>query len=86
MGFQAYELSSGAGARAREVQVTRDELIVGLVDGRTTSVPLTWFPRLLHAWTEAEIEEVGVVGERGGVLREVGGGGSGGSGVAFGGK
>ena len=38
-------------ARAREVRVTSDELIVGLVDGRTISVPLTWFPRLLHAGT-----------------------------------
>ncbi len=36
-------------ARAQDVRVTRDELIVGLRDGRTVSVPLAWFPRLLHA-------------------------------------
>ena len=36
-------------ARAREVKVTRDELIVELVDGRTVTVPLAWFPKLLHA-------------------------------------
>lgn len=36
-------------ARARDVQVTRDELIVDLRDGRTVSVPLARFPKLLHA-------------------------------------
>jgi hypothetical protein len=34
---------------AQDVRVTEDELIVPLVDGRTISVPLAWFPRLLHA-------------------------------------
>ena len=34
---------------AQDVRVTEDELIVPLVDGRTISVPLVWFPRLLHA-------------------------------------
>lgn len=34
---------------AEMVRVTDDELIVGLIDGRTISVPLVWFPRLLHA-------------------------------------
>ena len=29
--------------------MTEDELIVSLVDGRRVSVPLAWFPRLLHA-------------------------------------
>jgi hypothetical protein len=37
---------------AQDVRVTEDELIVPLVDGRTISVPLAWFPRLLHASTE----------------------------------
>lgn len=36
-------------SRARDVRVTRDELIVDLQDGRTVSVPLAWFPKLLHA-------------------------------------
>ena len=35
--------------RATEVVVTDDELRVVLADGRTISVPLAWFPRLLHA-------------------------------------
>ena len=36
-------------ARARDVRVTRDELVVDLQDGRTVAVPLAWFPKLLHA-------------------------------------
>lgn len=35
--------------RAEDVVVTEDELIVRLVDGRTISTPLVWFPRLLDA-------------------------------------
>jgi len=35
--------------RATSVDCTDDELIVGLSDGRTLSVPLAWFPRLLGA-------------------------------------
>lgn len=35
-------------ARAREVRVDEHHLTVDLVDGRTLSVPLAWFPRLLH--------------------------------------
>ena len=35
--------------RAREVQVTEDELIVHLADGRRIAVPLAWYPKLLHA-------------------------------------
>lgn len=38
-----------ADPRAREVEITADELIVLLADGRKISVPLTWYPRLLHA-------------------------------------
>jgi hypothetical protein len=38
--------------RAREVSVSEDELTVLLADGRKISVPLTWFPRLLHATTD----------------------------------
>jgi hypothetical protein len=37
---------------AQSVDVTDDELIVPLVDGRTIIVPLAWFPRLLHATPE----------------------------------
>ena len=38
--------------KAREVSVTDDELNVLLADGRKISVPLVWFPRLLHATAE----------------------------------
>ena len=34
---------------ARAVSVGDDELTVLLADGRKISVPLAWFPRLLHA-------------------------------------
>ncbi len=37
---------------AADVRVTSDELTVRLLDGRTISVPLAWFPRLLHATAE----------------------------------
>ena len=35
-------------ALARSVSVTDDALIADLVDGRTITVPLAWFPRLAH--------------------------------------
>ena len=41
--------------RAEDVRVTNDSLIVDLSDGRTISVPLEWFPRLLHATAEERI-------------------------------
>lgn len=40
-------------ARGQAVTVTNDALVVDLADGRTLSVPLAWYPRLLHA-TPAE--------------------------------
>lgn len=38
---------------AQNVAVTEDTLTVNLSDGRTLSVPLVWFPRLVHG-TPAE--------------------------------
>jgi Protein of unknown function (DUF2442) len=35
-------------AHAQRVSVTGDALIVNLTDGRTLTVPLAWYPRLLH--------------------------------------
>ena len=35
-------------ALAQGVTVTEDALVVDLVDGRTVSVPLLWYPRLAH--------------------------------------
>ena len=36
-------------ALACNVDFTKDEMIVALVDGRKVSVPLKWFPRLTNA-------------------------------------
>lgn len=35
-------------AIAQQVQVTDDELVIALTDGRRISAPLAWYPRLLH--------------------------------------
>ena len=35
--------------RVEAVYFTRDALVVDLKDGRTISVPLTWYPKLLKA-------------------------------------
>jgi hypothetical protein len=45
--------SESRSALAQQVTVTDDALVVDLVDGRTVSVPLPWYPRLAHA-TAAE--------------------------------
>ena len=37
---------------AEKVTVTDDTVSVDLSDGRTISVPLAWYPRLLHATPE----------------------------------
>ncbi len=37
---------------ATNVTVTEDTLTAELVDGRTLSVPLAWYPRLIHASPE----------------------------------
>ena len=37
---------------AEGVTVTEDSLTVDLSDGRTISVPLAWFPRLMHSTQE----------------------------------
>jgi len=38
--------------KAQNVRVTKNTLSVDLSDGRTISVPLEWFPRLVHATPE----------------------------------
>lgn len=45
-------ITSAADERIKEIRTTDDELIVAFVDGRTLSVPLAWYPRLLHASPE----------------------------------
>ena len=37
------------GERVLEVACTEDKVVVDLADGRSISVPLAWYPRLLHA-------------------------------------
>jgi hypothetical protein len=39
-------------ALAQSVKVTDDDLVADLLDGRTITVPLTWFPRLAHGTAE----------------------------------
>jgi len=41
-----------AGEQVRDVRVTDDTISVDLFDGRTITVPLAWYPRLLHATSE----------------------------------
>ncbi|HXH91645.1 MAG TPA: DUF2442 domain-containing protein [Thermoanaerobaculia bacterium] len=48
--------------RATEVAVTPDEVIVHLADGRTVTVPLVWFPRLLHA-SQSERADFRLIGD-----------------------
>ena len=38
-------------AKASDVTITDDTLSVDLSDGRTISVPLAWYPRLLNGTT-----------------------------------
>ena len=40
---------------AMDVTVTEDTLTVEISDGRTISVPLVWYPRLIHA-TQQELD------------------------------
>ncbi len=35
-------------AKGENVSVTEDTLTLDLADGRTISIPLAWYPRLLH--------------------------------------
>lgn len=49
MSISAVEI---AAPHAEDIMVTADTLSVDLSDGRTISVPLVWFPRLLHATKE----------------------------------
>lgn len=40
------------GDAVKDVRCTDDDLVVDLMDGRTISVPLAFYPRLLHATPE----------------------------------
>ena len=51
---------------AEEVSVTEDTLKAELSDGRTISVPLAWYPRLVHA-TQEERDNWELIGEGQGI-------------------
>jgi hypothetical protein len=51
---------------AESVAVTEDTLSVELSDGRSVSVPLAWFPRLLHG-TPAERDDWRLIGKGEGI-------------------
>jgi hypothetical protein len=55
-----------AEAKAQNVMVTDDTLAVDLNDGRTISVPLAWYPRLLHG-TPEERNNWRFIGEKEGI-------------------
>lgn len=50
-----------AGERITSVRVSEDSLTMDLLDGRTVTVPLAWYPRLLHA-AEAERSNFRIIG------------------------
>lgn len=50
-----------AGERITDVRITEDSLTIDLLDGRTITVPLAWYPRLLRA-TDAERADFRIVG------------------------
>ena len=51
---------------ATGISTTDDTLTVELADGRSMSVPLTWFPRLLHA-SAAERDKWQLIGRGSGI-------------------
>jgi Protein of unknown function (DUF2442) len=50
-----------AGERITAVRTTEDSLTIDLLDGRTVTVPLAWYPRLLHA-SEGERNNFRIIG------------------------
>lgn len=53
-------------AAATQVKVTEDKIIVSLVDGRVISIPIPWYPRLLHGTAE-ERNQYGLMGRGTGI-------------------
>jgi hypothetical protein len=49
-------LAPAADERVKDLRFTDDLLSVDLMDGRTISVPLVWYPRLLHASAKARLK------------------------------
>jgi hypothetical protein len=53
-------------ARVQKVVISDDSLTADLADGRTISVPLAWYPRLLHG-TSAERNNWRLIGNGEGI-------------------
>lgn len=51
---------------ARDVEITDDDLVVSLVDGRKVIVPLVWFPRLAKA-TKKQLTNYELLGDGEGI-------------------
>jgi Protein of unknown function (DUF2442) len=41
---------------AESVQFSDDSMTVNLDDGRSISIPLAWYPRLLHGWAQERMQ------------------------------
>ena len=50
-----------AGERITAVRLSEDSLTIDLLDGRSLTVPLAWYPRLLHA-SEAQRNNFRIIG------------------------
>jgi hypothetical protein len=59
--FIGRSFMANPGERVVNVSSTDIQLVVDLEDGRSISVPLTWYPRLLHA-TQKERDDWQVAG------------------------
>lgn len=51
---------------AESVQFTEDSMTAKLDDGRSLSVPLAWYPRLLHG-TKLELQNLQLIGDGEGI-------------------
>ena len=49
------------GERITAVRVSEDSLSIDLLDGRSLTVPLAWYPRLLHA-SDAQRSNFRIIG------------------------
>ena len=64
--MSSWEHDRVADVRAVSVSVTADTLTVELLDGRTVSAPLAWYPRLVHG-TPAERTHWRLIGDGQGI-------------------
>jgi hypothetical protein len=55
-------LTLDAEPTAAEIKVEQEQLVLFLMDGRTLTIPLAWYPRLAHA-TPAERENCQLLGD-----------------------